>query len=286
MSAQSVAILGPGLIGGSLALALTARSSGATISLWARRTEAVETIKATGLEAAVSTDLKSVLADADIVVLATPIGTMAELASQLVKVSDPSKPLLITDVGSVKDSVVTSVSSALEGSPHRFVGSHPMAGSEQAGFEAARSDLFQGAPCIVTPTPDSEADDVARIEKFWTDLGCRTQRMAPDAHDQCIGRVSHLPHVVAAVLADAALSCDTPTHANASGSGLRDSTRIAAGDADLWLGILSENREATIHAMEDFQDRFSQVLAFFKDMDDDSLRCYLEHARKLRNTLS
>src|SRR5262245_22608481 len=153
---QRIAILGPGLLGGSLALALKARV-GAHVAIWARREEAVAAVRAQGCADDASTDLGKIVAGADTIVFATPIGVMPDLAKQIAP--HLAEGALVTDVGSVKAPVCAQLSEIFAGSPGRFVGSHPMAGSEQTGLEAARSDLFDGAVCIVTP--DEKTDSTA-----------------------------------------------------------------------------------------------------------------------------
>jgi len=285
MPVRSVAILGPGLIGGSLVLALHERQD-LNVSIWARRNDALNELRQADLQAKISSDLAEVVHAADLVILATPVETMASLATQ-VRDAVGSRPVLLTDVGSVKASVVREVGAALDGSSCRFLGSHPMAGSELAGFEAARAELFDGAPCVLTPvgTSATETADLEALRQFWGGLGCRVAEMSPDEHDIQIALISHLPHVVASLLTDYSLGT-MPESAKVAGSGFRDTTRIAAGDPDLWVGILRQNREATVDALGGFRDRLSEVLAILDQMDDEALRVFLAQAQELRQTVS
>ncbi|MEZ5324941.1 MAG: prephenate dehydrogenase/arogenate dehydrogenase family protein [Verrucomicrobiales bacterium] len=196
---KCVAILGPGLLGGSLAMAVPKRNLASRIHVWARREEAVAQISAAGLADFASTDLREVTADATLIILATPVPFMAAIAEQLATFSlQPG--VLVTDVGSVKATVVEQAGSTLRAAGVEFIGSHPMAGSEQAGLEAARSDLFDGAACIITPQDDTDQAQLSRLELWWSALGCHVSKLSPGAHDEAIGRISHLLHIAASVL--------------------------------------------------------------------------------------
>ncbi|MGC3990777.1 MAG: prephenate dehydrogenase/arogenate dehydrogenase family protein [Chthoniobacteraceae bacterium] len=190
MKFPSVCIVGPGLLGGSLLLALRQRQPGVQLSAWARRDESLTIIRDRELAQVATTDLRAAVEDADLVVLCVPVGAMAALAEEM-------KPALkagaiVTDVGSVKGLVMEQVGPVLGG---RFIGSHPMAGSEQTGMEAARADLYQGAMCMVTPGEGSSETDCEKVETLWRQVGCHTTRLSAADHDEMVGWISHLPHV-------------------------------------------------------------------------------------------
>lgn len=271
--ADRVAILGPGLLGGSLALALASR---ATVRIWGRRAAAVDAVKNHCPLAFASTDLAAVVADANIVILCTPIGAMAEIARRIL--ADLKPDAIVTDVGSVKAPVVVRLESEL-GS--RFVGSHPMAGSDRSGIEFARADLFNRAACIVTPTPRTDPAALGRIRDFWTALGCTLFELDPEAHDRAMALVSHLPHLTAAALVRAAARINSGA-LDLAGPGFLDSTRVAMGPADMWDEILRENRAAVLAAirallseLDDVQNALSQeqgLNAFLTDARETRLR--------------
>lgn len=241
MSFSRIAVLGPGLLGGSLALELAARRH-TGLRLWARREEPLAQARRMGVEGLLTTDLEEALANADLAVLCTPVGAMPALAQRIAAM--PESPRVITDVGSVKEPLEKSVGVALAASGRAFVGSHPMCGSEAKGMEAARTGLYQGAVCVVTSPPGGRRKneaEVAAVCQFWEDLGMRVMRMGAAAHDSFVARVSHLPHAVAAVLARVALE-NCPDAAQLAAGGFRDTTRIAGGSPDMWLEILMENR--------------------------------------------
>lgn len=278
---STIAILGPGLLGGSMALALKQASSGSRIHIWGRREEAVAEINARGLADFSSTDINAVCKGADLVILCTPVETMASLASKVAQ-SELAEGCVITDVGSVKTSVVSSLETVFAKGPAQFIGSHPMAGSERAGLEAARADLFQKATCIITPTLFSSDQALATVRAFWTALGCQLLEMSPEEHDRKIARISHLPHLVAAAVTMAALHRD-PSAAECVGNGFRDATRIAAGDPDLWTGIVLQNRAEIIPALADARHAISELLAMVEEVDEKTLRRFLGDAKSLRD---
>ncbi|OYW18920.1 MAG: hypothetical protein B7Z55_09780, partial [Planctomycetales bacterium 12-60-4] len=143
---------------------------------------------------------------------------------------------ILTDAGSTKQSICECLSDLAQGSP-TFLGSHPIAGSERQGFEFANADLFEGRMCVLTPLPQHQTQEIERVERFWQGLGMRTRRLSPSEHDRALARTSHVPHVVAAAVAGSLAPADLAW----TGSGFRDTTRIASGDPVLWTGILREN---------------------------------------------
>jgi prephenate dehydrogenase len=184
-------------------------------------------------------------------------------------------------VGSVKAYVVDEVGSELNKAGISFIGSHPMAGSEQAGIEAARADLFAGAPCILTPDPVTPRRQVDRLRAFWEALGCRVSELEPVTHDAIVGRISHLPHLAACALTIAALDHETGA-GRFSGPGFRDSSRVASGDPGLWLGILKENRGALVEPLRDLHAQVGLALALIEEFDEEKVLRFLERARVLR----
>ena len=189
---QKLTILGPGLLGGSMGLAARHHKVAKRVVIWARRHEAADEAWKLGAADETVTDLQKAVADAELVVLATPIGVMRTLVEQF----KPALPdgCVVTDVGSVKYPVVTALTAALSGKA-RFVGSHPMAGSEQSGIEAAKRDLFEGAVCIVTPREDTDKTALQLVHDFWKALGCSVQTLAPHAHDEIVAREIGRAHV-------------------------------------------------------------------------------------------
>ncbi len=278
---RKLTILGPGLLGGSIGLAAKHRKTAQRVALWARRPEAADEALKLGAADEATTDLAKAVADADLVVLATPIGAMRPLAEQL-------KPSLadgcvVTDVGSVKYAVVTDLSHLLSGKA-RFVGSHPMAGSEQSGIEAARRDLFDGAVCIVTPREDTDKAALQIVHDFWKSLGGNVRSLAPQEHDEIVARISHLPHVVAATVVN--VVCNDGAHPlNFVGPGFKDFTRIAGGPAEMWTEICLENRQEIARALEQLIEDLGKTRAALENADAVELRAMLKRAKHFRDEL-
>lgn len=278
-----LAVFGPGLLGGSIALA--ARASGRfEVAVWGRRTAAIEELRARGMADDASTDARAVADGADIVVFCVPVGAMPELAQRVAPAISPRT--LVTDVGSVKEVVVNALSPIFRGRA-RFVGSHPMAGSEQTGLAAARADLFAGSVCILTPEAASAAADVADVRAFWETLGCRVRELPPSEHDEIVARVSHFPHLLAAALVQAVAEGGTEA-LEFAGPGFRDTTRVAAGPPAMWTDILRTNRHAVQKSAEAMIEKLREVITLLADDapgDDLRMHEFLSQAKVLRDTL-
>ncbi len=283
-SPTTVAIFGPGLLGGSLALAVQKLTPGAEVRIWARREEAVADIRARGIASRVTTSISDAAGGAHLIVLATPIGAMPNLARRIA-LCDPSPGCVVTDVGSVKGSVVNALEPIFANTPSLFIGSHPMAGSEKTGLDAARADLFEGAACILTPTPHTDPVALDRLRQFWSRLGCRLLEMSPQEHDRKVARISHLPHVMAAITTLAALRLD-PAALDCAAGGFRDTTRVAAGDPAMWAGILSENRSEVLTALREATDTVRELLEIVEGLDEEKLRLFLAEAKIHRDRLT
>jgi prephenate dehydrogenase len=272
-----ITIYGPGLLGGSLALAIQQRFPGVKLRLWARRPEAETGIRARGIDAEFFTDASAAAVGASLIILCTPVETMAALARQIA-LSELADDCLITDVGSVKGKVVSEMEPLL-GS--RFIGSHPMAGSEKTGIEVARANLFEKAACLLTPRPGV---DSARLRDFWESLGCRVLEMTPEEHDVKVARISHLPHMMAAITTLAALRTD-PSAITCIAGGFRDTTRVASGDPGLWTGIALGNRAALTSQLREAAATLTELLEILDMPDEEALRRFLAEAKALRDTV-
>lgn len=275
---QKLTILGPGLLGGSIGLAARQRQLAGKVAVWARRPEAADQAYQLGAADEASADLRRSVAGADMVVLATPIGTMRALAEQLRPLLAPN--CIVTDVGSVKYPVVAELSHVLP----RFVGSHPMAGSDQAGIEAARRDLFDNAVCILTPNADTDKAAQQTVYDFWKALGCQVRTLSPQEHDEIIARVSHLPHVVAAAVVN--VVCSDGAHPlNFVGPGFKDFSRIAGGPAEMWTEICLENRQEIGRGLEHLIEELTKLRAALQNSDAVELKAMLKRAKHYRDEL-
>ena len=279
MNFGTVAILGPGLIGGSLALALAERGLAKRLMIYARSPRALDAIRTAGVEAELTGNPSEAVRDADVVILCVPIEAMAGLVHEF---RDALKPTaLVTDVGSVKGSVDRELAPLLEGRA-LWIGSHPMTGSEQAGFSAARADLFEGAAVIITPSKRTLPQAERGAEKFWEALGGRVLKFDPPWHDATIAQVSHIPHLVAAMLISNVLKDESLA---AAGSGLRDTTRVASGSPELWTEIIWANREMIRVSMLPLMLEMKNIHDALKDDDKTVLRDSLQHAHDQRSKL-
>ena len=209
-------------------MAIRERCPGTRVTVWDRNPEVLSRVKDLGLAERVDTDVGSAVKEADLVVLCTPVGTMGDLAATFAPFVESCA--VVTDAGSVKLPVVEQLAPILGG---RFVGAHPMAGSERSGIEAAREGLFEGAPCIVTPDSDCDPKMVARVSEFWSSLGCRITRMTPPEHDRLVARISHLPHALAFALVNLVL--DTLPRSAGPGGGKLPGRHPCRGERSLAL---------------------------------------------------
>jgi prephenate dehydrogenase len=240
-----------GLLGGSLGLALKQRGLAARVEGLVRRDASVaECLKLRVVDDA-TTDPKRAAGNADLLVLCTPIAGMQDLVRQMAPAL--KRDAIVTDVGSVKASVVSDLEAIVASAGGHFIGSHPMAGSEKTGPAHARGDLFVNAVCVVTPTARSSPTALDRVEDLWKSLGASLLRMPPVAHDQLVSRSSHLPHVIAAQLVNHVLDSAHPKEqAMLCANGFRDATRIASGSPEMWRDIALANRENLARAVDEF----------------------------------
>ena len=272
----TVAIIGVGLIGGSIGLALRARGLAERIVGIGRHPEALDEARRLGAIDEATTELARGVAGADVAVVCTPVTRIVEDV-RLAAENGPER-LLITDAGSTKRRIVEAVERDARGRG-AFVAGHPIAGSERKGVAHARADLFEDRVCVLTPTGYTPGDRLARARAFWSSLGCRIVEMSPAAHDDALALTSHLPHAVAAALA-AAIPAETL--ALAAGA-YRDGTRVAGADAALWAGIFRENRAAVLHALTRFQDELARFRRALEAEDDAALRSWWDVAKGRRS---
>ncbi len=279
---KKISILGPGLLGGSVAKALRVRAQSEAVSLWGRRQSSIAAAITAGFQAEATTDLAVAVAGADLILLATPIGVMENLLKNALPHVEAGAH--VTDLGSVKGRVVRELEPLCDSAGIHFVGSHPMAGSEKTGFDAGSAELFQGAPCILTPTEKTPEAVIGKVQEFWQTLGCTTGRFAPDDHDQLVARISHLPHLAAsAIIEQAARS--SHDHLAWAGGGLRDTTRIAAGDVPMWTDIFLSNHVEVARQARELAARLEALAQFLDLQDESALAEFLSNAKTLRDTL-
>ena len=251
-------------MGGSLGMALRQRGLAEHVCGVVRRSAIIADCERLGAVDLATRNLGPAVRGADLVVLCSPIGQMGPLTQELIPYLEPDA--VVTDVGSVKGTLVDELEAPIAKAGGHFIGSHPMAGSEKTGVQAARADLFEGALCAVTPTARSNAAALAQVQQLWSALGSRILTLSPAQHDDLVSRSSHLPHVVAAALANYVLSPANPKEQAAlCAGGFRDTTRIASGSPEMWRDIALANREnlarvlgVLIEDLQEFQRSLQQ----------------------------
>ena len=279
---RRLTLVGLGLLGGSIAKGARALSLAGEIVAVGRRAERLRPALEERVVDRVSTDLASGLEGADFCVLCTPVATLSELLPSVWAAAPEA--CVITDVGSTKASVVATAERLMRTRPLPFVGSHPMAGSEQSGYGAARADLFKGALVIVTPREGAAAEPTKRVSQLWEALGARVLAMEPRAHDRAVAAVSHMPHLVADALMAAVLRMD-PRFVEVAGPGFRDTTRIAASSPRVWREIFQDNRAALREAVGTFRLALDDLERLVTSGSDAAIEAELERIRQARESL-
>ncbi len=272
----TVALIGVGLIGGSIGLALRSRHLASEVIGVGRDPATVQEAVRLGAIDRGTTDLREGVATADVIVVCTPVNRVAEDVRRSAEAARPD--VLITDVGSTKRQIVEAVErQALSSSV--FVGAHPIAGSERRGVAHARLDLFDGRPCALTPTPRTQEDKLRQARRFWTSIGCRIIEMGPAEHDEILAYTSHLPHAIAAALA----SSVPPDWLTMAAGAFRDGTRVAAADTGLWTAIFRDNRGPILKALDSLQDRLADFKYALMTDDEEAIRRWWDQARHRRD---
>ncbi|MCH6257026.1 prephenate dehydrogenase/arogenate dehydrogenase family protein [Puniceicoccaceae bacterium K14] len=251
------------------------------IRIWARRHEAVDALNQKDWCNQASIDLKTVCEGADLVIICAPVNRIIELTSTISPFL--STETIVTDVGSAKTNIVKECTAILSDQAC-FIGSHPMAGSEKTGMENAQSTLFNGKVCFVTPSEKSSVENVQKVSKFWEDLGSKVIVETPEKHDELTAKGSHSPHIISAALASY-LDESCPNAVDFCGNGLRDTTRIAAGDPGLWTEIIFQNREEILKSLSDFQIEIEKYREAIAKNDPEMTKSLLAKGKKFRDSL-
>ena len=279
---KRITLVGVGLLGGSLGLAIKKRHLAETVVGYVRRPASIAECEGARAVDHATLDLSEAIANADLVVLCTPLAQMRALVDQMAP--RLKRGAVVTDVGSVKGEVVHELEPLLARAGAHFVGSHPMAGAEKTGVAAARDDLFDNAVCVLTPTPHTNRAALRKVEQLWEAVGARVLRLAPDAHDELVSRSSHLPHVIAAELANFVLD---PAHPEPQpmlcANGFRDTTRIASGSPEMWRDIALANRENLAAALDAFIKQVQTFKRLLRKGDEQAIQLFFEQAKRRRD---
>lgn len=277
---QHLAILAPGLLGASVARAARARGQAAHITVWARRPEVRAALKDQPWLDHVADTPEHAVARADLVVLAAPVDKIIELDARLA----PHLPhgCIVTDVGSVKGPICAAAAAHPRPAGAVFIGSHPMAGGEKTGWEHGSPTLFENRVCFVTPDADAPPEKLRLLETFWRALGSTVVTRSPAEHDEIVANISHLPQAVATSLACTLATRDGQWR-HLAGNGLRDTTRIAAGDATMWIEIFQQNRDAVLHALAAHERELADFRRALEQSDWAEIRARLERGKQWRD---
>ena len=277
-----IAVIGVGLLGASLAKACKERGLVDEVVGYGRNRENLEKAKELNIIDHCPADLSEAVSDADLIVLCTPVSTIVPLIQNLIQQVKPGA--LITDVGSVKDSVVHGADKVVPEGIF-FVGSHPIAGGENSGLEASTSNLYQDAKCIVTPTDKTDTTALEKINALWQAVGMKVISLTTDEHDFIFGAVSHLPHIVAYALMNTLGALKTPENRDVtafSGAGLKDITRIASSDPVMWRDICLSNRNHSLDLIDRFQNKLEKIRNTIEKGDGQELKKEFIAANKYR----
>jgi prephenate dehydrogenase len=279
---QKISIIGVGLLGGSIGLAVRRGRLAREVAGFVRRMASLKDCERAGAVDYATTDLLAAVSNAGLIILCTPLAQMRSLAEQILPAL--KRGAIVTDVGSVKAGVVRELESIIARTGAHFVGSHPMAGGEKMGVLAARADLFDNAVCIVTPTKKSNAGAVRKVEKFWKSLGARVLKLDAAQHDLLVSRSSHLPHVVAATLANLVLNPAGPkTQDTLCATGFRDTTRVASGSPEMWRDIALSNSKNLSRSVDAFVVELKKFQGALKRGDAGAIESFYTIAKQRRD---
>lgn len=280
-----IAVIGVGLIGGSLGLAVRKRGLVDRVIGIGRNEKKLTRAKDLGAIDEFTLDMAAGIAEADLVVVCTPVLTIVPTIAQIAAHLKPGA--VVTDVGSTKAEVVAGAEGALPGGVH-FVGGHPMAGSEKSGVEAAKADLFEDAAWVITPSSKTNLKAMKKLTEFARKLGARTLIMSPEEHDESVAAISHVPHVLAAAALQVASELEQQRPGDvfsiAAGS-FRDLTRVAASPPEIWRDISLSNREAISRTLRRYEETLAQMRRIVDSGDEAAVEQLFKDAKELRDQL-
>lgn len=278
---NKITIIGIGLIGGSLARALKEKNLAKTVFGYGRDRSRLEEAKKLNIIDDYSTQIEKAVNHADIIVIATPVGTFRNIFSEV-------KPLIvddviISDVGSTKTNIVDIAKEILGDKSQCFVPAHPIAGKEKSGFEASDGNLYIGKKVIITPIEDNSSESIQVIESMWKNVGAEVDFMSPQSHDDLLGMTSHLPHMLAFSLVNYLVD-QNPSASIYAGGGFKDFSRIASGDAVMWRDICLQNKDKIITHLRGYQSTVEELIDAIDQEERDKLELLFATAKKTRDS--
>ena len=278
---NKITIVGVGLIGGSLAKALKEKNLAKTVFGYGRDRSRLEEAKKLNIIDDYSTQIEKAVNHADIIVIATPVGTFRNIFSEV-------KPLIvddviISDVGSTKTNIVDIAKEILGDKSQCFVPAHPIAGKEKSGFEASDGNLYIGKKVIITPIEDNSSESIQVIESMWKNVGAEVDFMSPKSHDDLLGMTSHLPHMLAFSLVNYLVD-QNPSASIYAGGGFKDFSRIASGDSVMWRDICLQNKNKIITHLRGYQSTVEELIDAIDNEESDKLELMFATAKKTRDS--
>lgn len=280
----TVAILGTGLLGASLAKALKKRRVAEKVYAWSRSEDTRKKCQALpSVFDEIFDSPNDAVRNADLIVVCSPTSNIVDIVKTIS--SDLKNGAYITDVGSVKQVVCDSCRAVLSDKNAVFVGSHPMAGSEKIGIDYSDSELFDNRPCFVTPYSDGDELCAKKISEIWQAVGMKVYSVSPQMHDSIVANVSHLPHIVSGTLCNTASNFPELDLRNYSGPGFRDSTRISSGNPEIWDCIIADNRAEILSALKKFSSELETIIQAIENRDSEKVGQFLRNAKTYRDRL-
>ena len=277
---NKVCIVGVGLIGGSLAKAMIRSKQATHVVGFGRDAQRLQAAQNSGVITGYTTDIKKALDGADMVVIATPVGSFESILKSIQPHVDAS--MVITDVGSTKASVIKVAESVFGSLPSHFVPAHPIAGKEKSGFEASDGDLFVGRKVIITPTESSSAEAVEAVKSVWQATGATVDMMSAASHDELLAMTSHLPHMLAFSIMNYLISQHPSASLYAAG-GFRDFSRIASGDPIMWRDICLNNNEAIVKHIKGYRDTLDNLIDVIENENTTAIETLFRDAKSTRD---
>ena len=278
---NKITIIGVGLIGGSLARALKSNNLANIVFGYGRDQNRLEAATKEGIIDQYSTDLKIAVDGADIIVIATPVGSFESLLHDLKPFI--TQHMIVTDVGSTKSSIANSAKYILDEMLSNFIPAHPIAGKEKSGFEASDAGLFLNKKVIITPLDSNPSESINTIKKMWEDVGANVDFMSSESHDELLGMTSHLPHMLAFSLVNYLVSQNPSASIYAAG-GFKDFSRIASGDAVMWSDICLNNKAQIIKHIKNYQKTLDSLVSSIDNENNDELEAFFVNAKKTRDS--
>ncbi len=282
---ETIALIGIGLIGSSLARVIRAKGLAGHVVVATRSAATLEAARGLGLGDSYCSSNAEAVANADLVIVSVPVGASEAVAQEIGPHLKPGA--IVTDVGSTKASVVRQMQPYMPETVH-FIPGHPIAGTEQSGPEAGFAELFEGRWCILTPAADVDVDAIARLAQFWEACGSRVEQMDPDHHDMVLAIVSHLPHIIAYNIVGTADDLEAVTQSEVikySASGFRDFTRLAASDPVMWRDVCLHNKDAILEMLARFSEDLSSLQRAIRWGDGDKLFELFTRTRGIRRSI-